>query len=274
VEILYELILELYLEYLRDTKKIYLQMFEELLYGLITMANLKFNNNIIENMEGYLNINKKKKNHTLFYILDKISFNDKNIVKISDGFRIKTENIKKLKELLLKAYKNEYNDKENIYSVCIIFIIKIIITIDSIDELILKLYNNSSKNTNLEQNEINEEPKTKEEMNKNNENDIHLKKVLLSVFKQLCQDSLAIYKKYNQLNPLLSEGKYNNNLYTYYKNFIIKEYNNDQHYNFNNLTEKLHSHYRYLKNFSRVIYRSDGEILLYNNKNYMILSKL
>ena len=275
IEILYELILEIYLEYVRDTKKIYLQIFEDLFYDLLNIKNLanhKFNKSIMENFE--VPIEDKKINHTFFYVLDKISFNNKNIFKIADGVKIKTENLKKLKELLCNTYKNEYNEKENIYSVCIIFIIKILITIRSINELLEKLDSNCFKNINLQSKDTSIENNIKVEIFRDNENNIHIKNVLISVFNQLCQDTLKIYKKYNHLNPFSSEGKYNNNLYTYFKNFIVKNYNNDRYYDFNNLIKKLSEHMRFLKNFSRVIYNSDGSIILYTYKNYMIMSKV
>ena len=260
IEIVFEILLELYLEYVMDTKKIHLQIFEDLIYDLLNMKNLathKFNKTI---MEQYYIIKKKKKiNHTSLYILDKISFKKENEFKITDGIKIKSEILKKIKDYLV--HKEKYNEKENVFSVCLLFIIKILITIRDIDELLVKINDNKKNDKTYEKN-INEE-----------ENNFQLKKILFSILNQLFQDTFQLYKNYHQLNPLVSEGKYNNGLYIYFRNFIIKDYNSNE--KFSNLNiffiKKLTSpeYIKYLRNFSRVIFNLDGSIIKYNYKNYL-----
>ena len=273
IEIVFEILLELYLEYVIDTKKIHLQIFEDLIYDLLNMKNLanhKFNKTIMEQYPIYKK--KKKINHTSFYILDKISFKKENEFKITDGIKIKFEILKKIKDHLI--HKDKYNEKENVFSICLVFIIKILITIRDIDELLLKINENNFKKIGN---------KKKEKTNENNisedENNIQLKKILICILNQLFQDTFKLYKKYSQFNPLLSEGKYNNGLYIFFKNIIVKDYNSNEKYlntNMNILIKKFSSgeYVKYLRHFSRVIFNFDGSIILYNYKNYMKIIRI
>ena len=271
IEMLFELLLELYLEYVRDTKKIHLQIFEDLLYDLLNIKNLathKYNESIMENYD--ISKKKKKINHTSFYAIDKISFKLENIFKITDGIKIKTEILKKMKEYIFKNYKSQYKEKENIFSICIIFIVKILITIRDINELLLKMSENSFKKIEDKKEEKDYDTTELIYEDKDTKNNIQLKNILISTFNQLCQDSLKIYNKYPQFSPFISEGKYNNGLYSNFKNFIIKDYtSSERHSNINILTKKLSEHAKYLRNFSRVIFNFDGSIILYTYKNYM-----
>ena len=268
IEIVFEILLDLYLEYVIDTKKIHLQIFEDLIYDLLNMKNLanhKFNKTI---MEKY-SINKKKKkiNHTSLYILDKISFKKENEFKITDGIKIKSEILKKIKDYLFN--KDKYYEKENIFSICLIFIIKILITIRDLDELLLKINENNFKII-----ENKKKDKTNEKNINEDENNIQLRKIFISILNQLFQDTFKLYKNYPKFNPLASEGKFNNGLYLHFKNFIIKEYNSNEKFSnmsINNLIKKLSlpENIKYLRNFSRVIFNLDGSIILYTYKNYM-----
>ena len=139
-EILFELILEIYLEYVLDTKKIYLQIFEDLMYDLLNIKNLanhKFNKSIMEDFQ--IHKKKNKINHTFFYILDKLPYKSEKKFKLTDGIVLKHEILKTFKESLFNNYRKEFDEKENIFSVCIIFMIKILISIKNIDILMEKL---------------------------------------------------------------------------------------------------------------------------------------
>ena len=270
IEIVFELILELYLEYIYDTKKMYLIIFEDLLYDVLNIKNLanhKFNKYIMEEC-SIIKFNKKK-NHTSLYTIDKISFEKDKIFKISDGIKINTEILKKIKEhLLIGNNKEKFLEKENTYSICIIFLIKLLITLRDIDELLEK-QNNINKNNKEKILENNIEKYSDED----NKSIIKFKEKLISIFNQLCKDSFEIYKKYSDLNPFISEGKFNNGLYIYFKNFIIKEFNNEKNYDINNLIKKLSEHPKLIRNYSRVIFNFDGSIILYTYKNYKKIIK-
>ena len=243
IEIIYEIIIEIYMEFIRDPKKKYLECFEDLMFDILHMANFTSNRFNKDLFELYIPKNKKKKSsHTFFYILDKISFKKNNLFKISDGKKINTEKIKKLQARLFDKYKDEYDEKENIYSVCIIFMIKILISIKSINEIL--------------------------ENSKNNEENFHLKSILSQNFNLICQDCYKINKKFSNLNPLMSEGKYNKDLYIDIKNFIIKEYKNKKNYDVNNFIHRLLNFASDLKYFSRVIYNSYGKIMQYRNETF------
>ena len=270
IEIVFELILEIYLEYIYDTKKIYLIIFEDLLYDVLNIKKLsthKFNSSIMEEFSKFKL--KKKINHTSLYTIDKLSFKKENIFKISEGIKINSEILKKIKQHLIQNYKDIYKEKENIFSICIIFIIKLLIAIRDIDEFLKKGNDDNFKCNNQTNKEKISENNFEISHSGNNENTLHFKKMLISILNQLCKDSLNIYTKYSEINPFVSEGKFNNGLYTYFKSFIIKEFNNEKNYDINNLIQKLSEHPRFLRNYSRVIYNFDGSIILYTYKNYL-----
>ena len=274
-EILFELILEIYLEYVIDTKKIYLQIFEDLMYDLLNIKNLanhKFNKSIMESEQ--INKKKNKINHTFFYILDKLSYKKEKKFKLTDGIVIKNEVLKTFKESLFKIYKKEFNEKESTVSVSILFMIKIIISIRNIDILMEKLNKDTYNYINLKSKEKNSENNISLNIHRDNENNIHLKNIFISIFNQLCEDSAMLNKKYHKYNPLSSEGKYNNSLYNWYKTYIIKEYSKIKYNDLNSLINKLNDFFKYLKFFDRFIYMQDGSIKLYNFKDYEILLRI
>ena len=274
-EILFELILEIYLEYVLDTKKIYLQIFEDLMYDLLNIKNLanhKFNKSIMEDFQ--IHKKKNKINHTFFYILDKLPYKSEKKFKLTDGIVLKHEILKTFKESLFNNYRKEFDEKENIFSVCIIFMIKILISIKNIDILMEKLNKDTFNKINLKSKEKNLENNISLVIHRDNENNIHLKNIFISIFNQLCEDSLKLYKKYRKFNPLSSEGKYNISLYNYYKNYIIKEYSKNRFNDLNSLITRLNDFFKYLIYFGRIIYMQDGSIRLYSFKSYEMLSRV
>ena len=275
VEILFELILEIYLEYVLDTKKIYLQIFEDLMYDLLNIKNLashKFNKSIMEDFQ--INKKKNKINHTFFYILDKLPYKREKKFKLTDGIFIKNEHLKTFKESLFNNYRKEFDEKENIFSVSIIFMIKILISIKDIDILMEKLNKDTLNKINLKSKEKNLENNISLVIHRDNENNIHLKNIFISIFNQLCEDSFKLYKKYHKFNPLSSEGKYNNPLYNCYKNYILKIYSKNRYNDLNSLITKLNDFHNYIIYFSRIIYMQDGSIRIYSFKSYEILSRV
>ena len=254
IEIIYEILLEFCIEYIEDPKKEYLKCFEDLLCDILNannFSNKRLNINVYEIYEPEKSEkNEKKKisksNHSFFYIMDKISFKKEISFKIADKIRINTEKIKKLGNEIFVEYKNDFNEKENTYSVCIIFMIKILLSIRYLNELTQK--------------------------SKNEEEITHLKNLLSPTFNILCHDCYKLNKKFLNLNPLISEGKYNNKLYEFFKNFIILDYKNNK-VDINKYIVKLLDFANDTRYFSRVIYNYYGNIITYVYKNFTIMSK-
>ena len=134
IEILFEIIMELHLEYLRNPKIQSLQVSTHLLQSL-------FNEDIIiENLSGIIK-HKKSKNknevsetYSPFYIMDKISYvivssNPGEILRISDDITISKHFYELRDYILLYKYKDEYKDDKNLFSTCILFCIKLILAI-------------------------------------------------------------------------------------------------------------------------------------------------
>ena len=252
IEIIYEIMMELYIEYVQAPQKKYLECFEDLMYNILNAKNFsqKLADKIVVNKKNRLNKKKDKKkyNHTLFYILDKISFKDSKLIKIADEkneqkkdkikdkkkVELNIEFVKKFNEILFDKYKME---KENTFSICIIFLIKILISFKNLEEIF------------------------------ENKKIIKRDFILKDVFKFLCEDSYLLTEKFSNLNPLVVEGKYNNGLYSYFKDFIINEYKIQKNDDINNLSQKLLNYANDQIYFTSVIYKNNGNIIpsIYRN---------
>ena len=248
IELLYEIILEICIEYNKNPEKKYLQNFENLLLDILNIKNYSNHRANRVLIEANIEENTKrspKSNHSFFYVLDKISFENRSLFKITKGFKINIESIKKIKERIFSKYKNEFNEKENCYCVCIIFMVKIMLSIINLIEIFEKKENNNENLSNR----------------------------LSPTFNIICKDCYNLIQKYNSLNPLNSEGQYNNSSYLYFQNFMLKEYNNKKNYNIKNFEQTFPKDINNIILFSRIIYNDEGNIILYTTKNYNILLK-
>ena len=256
IEIIYEIIFELYIEYIQAPQKNYLLCFEDLMYNILNAKNFsqKINYKIISKKKKKL-IKKKNKiihNHTVFYVLDKISFKDSKVIKIADEkndknkdkkknkekIEVNIEFVKKFNEILFDKYKIE---KDNTFSICIIFLIKMLISFKNLEEIF--------------------------ENKKIIKGDFKLKERLSSIFKFLCIDCYFLNEKFSSLNPLMAEGKYNNGLYSHFKDFIINEYKVQKNYYINDLSQRLLNFTNDQIYFTSVIYKNNGNIIPYTYKN-------
>ena len=250
IEIIYELILELNIEYILDPQKKYLEIFKDLMQDILNAQNFtinRINKTLFEEIIVSDNTKKNKKSHTLFYILDKISFKNTNRLKFTETILINNGYLKKIKTRFFDKYKNEFNEKENVYSICIIFIIKFLISIKYIDELI--------------------------EKNNNNQENVEIKNLLSKNFNILCQDYLKLYVKFSNIYPLDSECLFKNGLYRDIRTSLINDYKNNRTIDINNYINRLLEYALDTKTFSRVIYNYPGIIRSYTYKDYKILMK-
>ena len=249
IEVIYEILFELCIEYMQDPNKKYLECFEDLMFDILSQRNIatKRFNKILFEITDPKSSKKIKSNHTFFYTLDKVSFKKENSFKLIDGIKINTDILKQIKARIFEKYKNEFDEKENVYSICVIFLIKILISIKYIDELL--------KNNKVEQ------------------ENAHLKPILSRNINLICQDCLKLNTKFQNLNPLSSQGKYNLGLYKLFKNYITNEFKNKKNDDVNNLIDKLLDYALEVKSFSRVIYNYPGTIRAYSFKDFTIMTK-
>ena len=250
IEIIYEIVLELNIEYILDPKKKYLENFKDLMFDILDAKNFAINRTNKTLFEEVIVIDISKKNkseHTLFYVLDKISFKNKDKLKFTDTILIDNVFLKKIKARFFEKYKNEFDEKENTYSLCVIFIIKILISIKYIDEL-------------FEKNKINQE-------------DAQLKNLLTRNFNILCQDIFKLNQKFPNIYSLDIEGRYNNGLYKKIRNSLINDYKNNISVDINNYINKLLEYALDVETFSRVIYNYPGIISVYSYKDFKIIAK-
>ena len=277
IEIVFEIIMEMHIEYLRNPKKQHLQISEYLLKKLFKeeeilanlSANIKHNktNNKIEGSGTY----------SPFYIMDKISFYANDIypsqnLRISDDIII-SKNFYELRDYISKKYKEE----RNLFSTCILFCIKLILSIKDLKEFYSINKSNliSSEISHSSNIEANNDFKNKDNGNAINLNDpnedLFIKELKIQ-FINLTKDVLKINKENASSNPFQSKGYYHKNIYDYFLSFIVKKLSfikGDPLLKIDELIESLSKYRSDLKVFARVIYTMDGSTKIYRENLYI-----
>ena len=282
IEILYEILLELHFEFLRCPNILSLQIIEIIFNDAFDLS--KISNELILKQN---NKNDSGKVSTLFCLLDKITLETnirltkENLVQINKNNYLKIKEIKELEEYINKKYNKEIKTEDNILSVCILFIIKILLSIDELNEKInnkKEIKNNDNINKNIENIENNND--SNPISNKDSINDItpidtkldySFKQKLLTLLTNLFQDTIVINKTYNSLNPFISKNKkYRNQLYENFRSFVTNELILAQNYSeiIPNLIPRLKKYKQYIKIFSRVIYTKEGRASQYTEKKF------
>ena len=259
IEIIFEIILEIHLDYIRNPNLKYLQISEFLLKELFDEKTIQ--SNLMKNQEK-----KNFKNlYTPFYIMDKLSYfsynnNPNNLLKISENLII-SKKFYELKDYLLSKYKDEYEEQKNLFSVSIIFSIKILIAIKVL------IYNPkrklSSENQNNKDNAI-------IEFNEILSKDTFIQE-LKSQFLNLCKNIIKIHEDHTSSNPFKSIGVHSNFLYENFRSFIVDKLSfveRDQITKIIELMTILNDNQRFLKIYERVIYTQEGRAKLYNEKTF------
>ena len=273
IEIIFEIILEMHLDYLRNPKIESLQVSEFLLKGLFNEERIQTNLlGSIKHKKNSKNKNSKQyETYSPFYVMDKISYftlnkDIKDNVKISEDITI-NKGFYDLKDYLLSKYKDEYEEDKNLFSVCIIFSIKIILSIKELNEY----YKNKLLKKN-DENNIQKIDKSKIIINISNSEDIFIME-LRKQFLNLCKNILKIHKENTSLNPFMSIGSHSNNIYEFFRSYIVDKLSfadGDPSYKIQELIESLddNNNKKLLKLYKRVIYTKEGRVKLYNEKTY------
>ena len=147
IEIVYEIFLEIYLESLRNPEIQTLQAFFNIFQELFNENRIK------KNLIGKHYTKEKSSNHekivyTPFYVMDRIPYIETNNIsnekyKIDEDIYISKEFYDLKDYIILHKYKDEI--KEEMFSSCILFCIKIIITINDIEDYYKNNNNNLSQ---------------------------------------------------------------------------------------------------------------------------------
>ena len=262
-EIVFEIFFEMHLDFLRHPNMQSLQISEFLLKYLFNEERI---GNNLRGKIRYKNI-EKNQIYSPFYIMDKISyFNVNNAIKdkckISEDIYI-NKKFFDLKDYLLSKYKDEYNEDKNLFSVCIIFAIKIIISIKEINDCYKSLNKEKQAKTII----IND---NKQEIVSEDTFNLELKKQFINLTKNI----IKIHKENISLNPFKSIGYHSNNLYEVFRSFIVDKFffeEGDTETKIQELINKSNENQKSLKIYNRVIYTNEGRIKSYSDKIYNLI---
>ena len=281
IEILYEIILELHIESLRNPNLHSLQVSENLLKGLFDEKNMK------KNLNGHIKHKKSSKDneeiqnetYSPFYMMDKLSFfivaGDANEnLRISEDIYINRQFFD-LKDYIFSKYKDEIDESKDLFSVSILFCIKIILSINELEEF----HKNYIKNNNLSKSsstnsETNIESENNENINKIKEKEPKKDEFLIEIktqFENLCKNILKIHVEHISSNPFKSIGYYARNIYEYFRAFIVDQFSfaeGDSNNKVEELIKNLGKYKSDIKYFERVIYTEDGRTKLYTEKTF------
>ena len=286
IEIIYEIIFEMYLDSLRNPKIQTLQISFSIFQQLFNVKRIKIN------LIGKHHLKERTSNledivYTPFYFMDKIPYvtinNSKEKFKIDDDIYISKE-FYELKDYIMKKYKDKIKENKDIFSSCILFCIKIIITINDIEEYYK--YRNINASETLAQNSpiIDTETNCSSKISNENLNSQNLDIVkddmlinsLKAQFKNICNNILKIHKDLTSKNPFKSIGYYSKNIYEYFRSFIVDKFSFYEHEydnKINSLKKNINNYKNEIKFFERVIYTKDGRINQYTEKKYLQILK-
>ena len=281
IEIIFEIIFEMHLDFLRNQKIQSLQVAATLLKNLCDEKNIK------KNLSGHIKHKKSSKNkneeekeiYSPFYLMDKISYftvtsNKQKEVKISDDIIISNQ-FYILKDYILLKYKDEIKENNDLFSVCILFAIKIILSIKELEDF----YINDKKKNNINLSQTSSGIKsdnicTSKALNYISESksseDLFLSE-LKTQFVNLCKNILKIHIDHTSKNPFKSIGYYAKNLYEYFRSFIVDKFSFEEMNPFIKIDElkgQLNQYKNDIKYFSRVIYTKEGRTKMYTEKTY------
>jgi len=224
LEILFEIFIELYIEFekISDVQKS--QMFEAIINELFISRTSSIKNDgsgmtrtVSFSMSSNQEEVKKKvepifKVHTICYYIDEFSIKEKN------------NNLKDLKNYIITSYLKRSDPNENIFSVTILFLIKLTIYINKLEEI---------------------------------DKDSSLLYFLLQVSEFLCKDSKNLQQKYSSYNPLIAKNIYQTDLYEDFLNYILKDFIPTKTYNKDDLILKINKNSEIARIYNPIAFRRE-----------------
>ena len=288
MEIVFEIIIEIHLDHLRNPKNKSLEKSVSLLRSLFNEEQIKTNLSGVIKHKKSKNQNKDEDSeiYSPFYIMDKISYfkassNSSEKLRISDDITINKQFFDLKDYILLYKYKEEYKDDKNLFSACILFCIKLILSIKELKEFYSnnKINITSSIVSHSSNSETNSDSKNKENENIANltepNEDIFINE-LKNQFINLTKNVLKIHKDHTSINPFKSIGYYARNIYEYFRSFIVDKLSfneGDPYLKIDELIESTSQYKSDIKILGRVIYTKDGRTKLYTDKIYIQIMK-
>ena len=233
LEMLFEIYIELYLEFKKSNEE-QANIFEKLLKDLLIYepSRKKNNNNFIEisssdDNDSEKGNSKKMKNYTICYMIDELYTKQSNTKLLTFSSNILTK------------YLRTSNTNETIFSVTILFLIKISIYIKYLEDL--------DKNGTLLD-------------------------FLIKTSELLCKDAQKLQQIYSSNNPLISKSPNHTDLYEEFKNFILKNYLINQTYNKDELLLRISKNYKISRNYTCLVFTKEGKARLLSMKGRINLS--
>ena len=281
MEIIYEIIFELHLESLRNPTIPSLQVAVAILKGLFNENKLIINLGTDLKHSIFKFMDDEEEDFTPFYIMDKVSeFNYENKksdrndnIKISEKVYI-NKKFFELRKKISERYKDESKENNNIFSSCILFAIKMILSLKELNEF----YSNYKAALLLIEETNNKDSRSREDSKDNilDINDDLFISELKNQFLNISKNIQRIHKESSGTNPFKSIGYYSKNIYEHFRYYIVSKlnFNNSKFSNYiNELIDSIKNFNKDLRFFSRVIYNNIGRTNVYSEKKYMDILK-
>ncbi len=141
----------------------------------------------------------------------------------------------------MKKYEKYYVENENVFSISVIFLIKLLLYIKKLEDI--------DKNCPL----IN---------------------FFMSTAESLCKDAHKLQKKYLTSYPLVSKNLETNELYNEFQNYILKDYIYDKKLNFEQFYEKINLNQKDTKRYMSVIYIKNGRAKMQSIRSQLKFSQM
>ena len=279
IEIVYEIIFEMYLDFLRNPKIESLQVsfyiFKDLFNKKKVKTNLIGKNNPKENNSS----NNEDIEYTPFYFMDKIPYiainnSSKEKFKLDDDIYISKE-FYELKDYILNKYKDEIKDNKDLFSSCILFCIKIIISINDLEEYYKNNDNLSQSSITSSDSETNYTSKNSNEKSNSKISDLILNDIFINELKEqfinISKNILKMHVDLTSKNPFKSIGYYSKNIYEYIRSYIVDKVSfseGEPNIKISELKRGVNQYKNEIKFFERVMYTKDGRTICYSDKKF------
>ena len=234
IEMLFEIFIELYLEFKKYPNQQESFMFEALINDLLIskVSDIDKKNSgpekVSDRKESDENDNKikKSKKHSILYMIDELSIKQSNI------------KLKTFSNNIIMKYLKKMDPSQHTFSVTILFLIKLTIYIKKLEEI---------------------------------DKDCALLDFFIKTSELLCKDAQTLQQKYSTYNPLISRNKNTTELYEEFQNYILKDYIINKTYNKEVLLLKINKNYKISRNYDCVIFAEDGKARLFSINSHIQL---